>query len=118
MRIVQKAERIMSYASDTCTVYEHPYESGAPLNTADIVLRGRYPENDQVWVRNTAVDALVNVIEGQGQLLRPGQAAELITTDESIAIERGEPYAFDGHMVLKYVATPPWTPGQAECVEL
>lgn len=118
MKIVRKAERVMSYDSDTCTVYEHPYEPGAPLNTADIILRGRYPENNKVWVRNATVAALVNVTEGQGQLLRPGQVAESITTDESIGIERGELYAFDGHMTLKYVATPVWTPEQAEYVEL
>lgn len=122
MKIVQPGEREVSFNTESCTVHEHPYETGAYLNTADITLRGRYPENThddkQMWVRNTAVDALINVTKGRGEVLRPGEPAEPVGAESSVSIRRGEWYALSGHMALKYVSAPPWTPEQAEYDEL
>lgn len=122
MKIVQPSERKISFNTETCTVHEHPYDTGAYLNTADITLRGRYPENvhedKEMWVRNTAVDALINVTKGRGEVLRPGESAEPVCADGSVTIPRGEWYALSGHMTLKYIASPPWTSGQAEYDEL
>ena len=122
MKIVQPSERETGFNSETCTVLEHPYEEGAYLSTADITLRGRYPENvhddKEMWVRNTAVDALINVTKGRGEVLRPGEPAERISADGSVTIPRGEWYALSGHMTLKYVSSPPWTSEQAKYEEL
>jgi hypothetical protein len=119
MKITQRAERELSVNDPGCMIYEHPYEKDAPMNVADIILEGRYPEVEGEWVQNTAVDAMIMVVKGRGRLLSPTEDPVSITPHTSIAIPRGEFYALEGsNLHVTYTSTPPWTPGQAKYEKL
>lgn len=84
------------------------------MNAAVIELSGRYP--DEGWALNTACTSLVHIVKGKGTV-STGRRTEELSADDQILLMPNEKYFFDGTMKLLYIASPAWTPEQAEHVE-
>jgi hypothetical protein len=110
MNIRKRHEATVNANTDACVAHEYVTPVTA-LNAAVIDLSGRYP--DKGWTLNTTCTALLHVIQGQGVIMGE-ETAKDIAVDDQILIAPNEVYAPDGHMKVLYVATPAWTPEQAE----
>lgn len=110
MKIVRQIEAVAIANSATCTAYE--YATNTPtVNVARVVVTGRYPEEG--WARNTAVDEVVYVAEGQGHLQTEGSSHSLSPGDV-VSIQKGEAVAWEGTLTLIIAAAPAWYPEQYE----
>jgi len=109
MNIIKKYKAERFENSTVCTVYEYEQPTKA-FDMAIIELSGRYP--DSGWTKNTACEALVQVINGEGRLYYLGSEIGLSEGDQ-VYIPRNEAYAFEGTMKLLFASTPKWSPEQA-----
>ncbi len=110
MNIRRNSEAVAHQNTAVCVAYEYTMPVDV-VNAAVIELSGRYP--DEGWVLNTTCTSLIHVIRGHGCVEGEHGTTELATGDQ-VLIARGEKYSLDGSMKLLYVATPAWTPEQAE----
>lgn len=105
------------YYDGTVTVDEFNFEGNATINTANIVLTGRYPAKN--YTVNTSSTALVSVESGEGAITTKGEGTKTLNPGDTLLIEPGEPYFFSviGSLAIRYIATPAWTVDQAQSVE-
>lgn len=94
----------MINVADSCKATEYQHNDN-DLNLAIIEIRGRYPERG--CVSNNLCKELVYITEGEINLYVDGVSAELRAGD-SIIIDKGKKFYWDGHAKLIIVCTPPW----------
>lgn len=98
----------------TVTVNEYNFSGGVDANVARVELRGRYPEKGQAV--NTECDEIVYVNRGNGTLFSVGGEVDFKEGD-SLCIEKGEAYAWEGKCELIIYCNPAFTPEQHEEIE-
>lgn len=113
MNVRKFSEAVEHKNTSTCIAYEY----GLPTSSVDaalIELSGRYP--DEGWALNSSCIALVHVVQGSGTISTDAASTEL-STDDQVLLMPYDKYALDGTMKLLYIASPAWTPEQAEHVQ-
>lgn len=99
--------------SNTC--HGTVFVADAPLDIAEIVITGRYPE--QGWARNLESHEMVRVLDGAGRLqLRSGETTELREGD-TIHVSPKIWFAWEGSMTVLMACSPAFNPGQYEVEE-
>lgn len=89
--------------------------SSAPLDMAEIVISGRYPESG--WARNLESHEIVRVLRGTGNLtLRDGGAKDLAEGD-AVHVPPKTWFAWSGDMTILMACSPAFNPGQYEIEE-
>lgn len=96
-----------------CQVTEHQHHD-ARINFSVIEINGRYPQSDRVT--NLGCQELAYILEGNGTIIINGETVTLNTGD-SILIDAGEKYYWQGHMKMAVSCTPAWTPEQHQKVK-
>ena len=105
------------YYDGTVTVAEFNFQGNAAINTANIVLTGRYPAEN--YTVNNSSTALISVEAGEGTITIKDKQPKSLNPGDNLLIEPGEPYFFSvmGSLAIRYIATPAWTVEQSEIVE-
>lgn len=101
----------------TVTVKEFNFKGDATLNDAVIVLSGRYPITG--YAVNDVSTALASVEEGTGGMTIKDGSTVTLSAGDRLLIKPGEPYYFDviDKLVIRYTATPAWTPDRARTIQ-
>lgn len=110
MNILNKTDAVRHDNSVVCVAYEYDQPTDA-VDAAAIELSGRYPETG--WAINTKCTSLVHVISGRGHAYFANNKSEM-SEDSQVLIEKNEEYALEGEMKLLFIASPKWTPEQAQ----
>jgi hypothetical protein len=110
MNVCKSSEAIEYKNSSTCLAYEYELSSRS-VNAAVIELSGRNPDNG--WTLNTTCTSLIHIIQGSGTVSTQQAMVEFFI-DDQVLLMSNEKYFFDGTMKLLFIATPAWTPEQAE----
>jgi len=113
MKIIKKHQAHKFKNNDKCIALEYPLESN-DINGAVIELTGRYPGKGRVV--NLECKELVYIIGGSGKLVVEEVETGLEQGD-SVLIETGEKYFFDGNLTMFMSCTPAWFPEQHKEVE-
>ncbi len=111
MKIVRKDQAVSHKNAQTCTAYE--YELGHPdINIASIEVSGRYPEKG--YATNKQCVEMVYIISGEISIyIEVGGKYDLAQGD-TVMIEKGEKYYWDGTCSICVACTPAWYPQQHE----
>ena len=113
MEIVYKQDT-KEFKNDTnCLAIEYPMKN-KNINGSIIKISGRYPEKGLVL--NEVCQELVYVTEGNGKIVVNGQHYELEQGD-SILVESGEKYYWEGFFTLFIASTPAWYLGQHKIIK-
>jgi len=105
--VTQKNSEVHSLSS-SCTVHEYPI-GDHDINGAVAHVHGRYPE--QGFVANTEVKEMAYVISGSGKLCF-NTIEIILNTGDTVIINPGEKYYWQGDMQLFLACTPAWYPEQ------
>lgn len=113
MKLVLKSQTETHKNSESCTAIEYPM-GDEDINGAVVKLDGRYPTKGRVM--NVKCKELCYVIEGSGKVVVNGQET-ILHQGDSILIEPGEAYFWDGQLTMFVPSSPAWYPGQHKEVE-
>lgn len=113
MKLVLSSQTKAHKNSESCTAIEYPM-GDKDINGAVVKLTGRYPAEGRVM--NTKCKELCYVVEGSGTVVVDGQENQLHQGD-SILIEPGEAYFWEGQMTMYIPCSPAWYPEQHKEVE-
>jgi len=109
-----KLEGIPFVNSATCSGISFA-NAAAPLDIAEIIIIGRYPESG--WAKNAECHEMVRVQSGDGQLiLKSGEATELSEGDV-VHVPPGIWFAWNGDMTITMACSPAFNPNQYELEE-
>lgn len=99
------------------TVREFNFKEDSTLNDAEIALSGRYPAEG--YAINDISTVMISVEEGSGGLTIRDSPTVSLSIGDRLLIKPGEPYYFSvtERLVIRYIATPAWTPSQARLVD-
>lgn len=105
------------YYDGVVVVEEFHFTSDTTINDARIILTGRYPATD--YAVNDTSTVLISVEDGEGFITIQDAAPLLLSVGDRLLVKPGEPYFFsvDDTLIIRYIATPAWTPAQARIVE-
>jgi len=92
----------------TCVVREYDTES-TEINTALVIVKGRYPETGSVL--NTEVSEMVYVVSGKGSVSVEGMSTH-IEKGDCILIHPHEKFYWEGELELIVTCIPSWNPEQ------
>lgn len=108
---------VHTFNNGAVTVNEFNFTGDSTLNDAKITITGRYPESG--YAVNDISTALLSVEDGRGEIVIKGNIPNTVSVGDRLLIKPGEPYAIValGQLVLRYIATPAWTPDQAHLVD-
>lgn len=97
-------------------VTEFNFDDKSIMNDAIISLSSRYPESG--YVANSESTAIVSVEQGEAYFHIKDVGPSHVNEGDRILIEPNEPYYVEplGKFVMRYIATPAWTPEQAYSV--
>lgn len=100
--------------SDTCkgTVY---VPEGAPMDFAEIMISGRYPEED--WAVNREVYEIVRVHRGAGSLAVRGAGVTKLLQGDMVHVPPNTAFAWQGNMTLHMTCSPPFNSEQYEVIK-
>lgn len=98
--------------TNSSTCHGEAYASDAPLDMAEIVIDGRYPE--QAWARNHQSHEMARVMSGQGKLLlKDGETME-VSSNDVIHVRPDTWFAWEGEMAILMACSPAFSPEQYE----
>lgn len=105
------------FYNGTVVVNEFNFTGSSVINDAYITLTGRYP--DSGYAVNDVSTALISIESGEGEITIKNLTPTPLNSGDRVIIKPGEPYFFSplGHLALRYIATPAWTPDQARIVD-
>lgn len=97
-------------------VAEFNFPNDQSLNDAEIHIRGRYPLSG--YAVNDVSTALISIELGSGTIELQGSTVTKLHVGDRLLIKPGEAYALDTptELVIRYIATPAWTPQQARTI--
>ena len=113
MKMVLKHQAIEKTFGSVCSVVEYPLNDDM-LDIAVATISGRYPDKSRVV--NCECKELAYVQNGEGKIVINGQDIALAAGD-SIIIEVGEPYYWEGNIQLILSCRPAWTINQHQLVD-
>lgn len=113
MKIAFKNQATQKKNSNMCSVTEYPLNDSM-LDIAIATIAGRYPENGRVI--NRECKELAYVQRGEGKIVINGEIISL-TEGDSIIIDAGEPYYWEGNMQLFLSCRPAWTVAQHQQID-
>lgn len=113
MKITLKHQAIKKAVGTSCSVTEYPLNHEM-LDIAIATIAGRYPETGRVV--NQECSELGYVQQGMGKIVVGGDEFSLIAGD-TVIIEAGEPYYWEGNMQLILSCRPAWTAAQHQSVD-
>ena len=87
-----------------------------PVDLAEIVIDGRYPEGG--WARNRLCHEIVKVLRGSGALVMRDGVTTKLEKDDVVHVPPGEQFAWSGDMTIIMACSPPFNPEQYEIEEL
>lgn len=98
----------------TVRIEEYNFSADINANVARVELKGRYPESGMAI--NNECDEVVYVKSGKGKLISKDAVIDFMAED-SICIEKGEVYAWEGDCELIIYCSPAFTAEQHEEIE-
>lgn len=113
MKIAFKNQAKQKKHSSMCSVTEYPLNDPM-LDLAIATIAGRYPENGRVV--NHECKELAYVQDGEGKIVINGEEISLAVGD-SIIIDAGEPYYWEGNLQLVLSCRPGWTATQHQQID-
>lgn len=113
MKIAYKNQAIHKATGNVCTVVEYPLHDDM-LDLAIATISGRYPENGRVV--NQECKELAYVQKGDGKIVINGKEISL-TEGDSLIIDAGEPYYWEGNLQLLLSCRPAWTATQHQQID-
>lgn len=113
MRIAFKDQAKQKANSSMCSVTEYPLNDPM-LDLAIATITGRYPESGRFV--NQECKELAYVQNGQGKIVINGEEISL-TEGDSIIIDAGEPYYWEGNLQLILSCRPAWTAIQHQQID-
>lgn len=113
MRIAFKNQTKQLATSSMCSVTEYPLNDPM-LDLAIATITGRYPESGKVV--NQECKELAYVQSGQGKIVINGEDI-FLTEGDSIIIDAGEPYYWEGNLQLVLSCRPAWTAIQHQRID-
>ena len=113
MKIALKTQAIQKTNSSTCSVKEYPLNDDM-LDIAIATISGRYPDNGSVV--NQECKELAYVQSGEGKIVINGEDITL-TEGDSIIIDAGELYYWEGNLQLILSCRPAWTAVQHQQID-
>lgn len=105
MKITYANQSIERQHNDICVVTEYPHID-KDLDFATVKISGRYPEIKQAM--NTTCKEIVYVQNGTGRVT-VNHVEYALNSGDVVLIEPGEPFFWDGNMVLHIACTPAFT---------
>lgn len=96
--------------SDTC--HGTAFVAEAPLDMAEIVISGRYPQTG--WARNRQSHEMVRVLHGAGSLALGEGSATPLAEGDVIHVPPDTWFAWEGDMTMLIVCSPPFSAEQYE----
>ena len=108
MKVIHKQQTEKFQNSALCTAIEYPL-GDKDIDGSIIELAGRYPEEGRVM--NFECKELSYVISGSGKVVVEGREVNLQEGD-SVLIESGEKYFWDGRLTMFVSCNPAWHPEQ------
>jgi len=112
MKIVLKDQTIKKMVG-SCSVIEYPLNHEM-LDIAIATIVGRYPDTGRVV--NQKCSELGYVQQGMGRIVVNGNEFSL-TAGDTVIIEAGEAYYWEGNMQLILSCRPAWTASQHQSVD-
>ena len=113
MKYAPKSQANKFVASDQCTIWEN--NLGSPkISNATSEINGRHPVKG--WVVNDECDELAYVVSGTGLLHMPDKTIN-VQQGDTILLEAGERFAWEGTLKLFLPCVPAWWPEQSHVVE-
>ncbi len=113
MKIARQSEAEEFKHGDTFVAFEYPLHD-ADINIAVVKIAGRYPEEGRA--ANQVCKEAVYVVEGTIKLNLEGKEV-LLQKGDTVLIEPGEHFYWEGNATLVTPCTPPWTPEQYKKVD-
>lgn len=113
MKVAFKNQAKQKIHSNMCSVIEYPLHD-AMLDVAIATIAGRYPENGRVI--NQECKELAYVQDGAGKIVINNEEISL-TAGDSIIIDAGESYYWEGNLQLVLSCTPAWTATQHQQID-
>ena len=113
MKVVLKNQAIQKTNSSMCSVIEYPLNDEM-LDIAIATISGRYPDSGRVV--NQKCKELAYVQDGEGKIVINGKDISL-TVGDTVIIEAGESYYWEGNMQLLLSCRPAWTIDQHQQVD-
>ncbi|CDZ76138.1 Cupin domain protein [Legionella massiliensis] len=113
MKVAFKNQAKEKANSNSCSVIEYPLNDPM-LDIAIAAISGRYPENGRAV--NQECQELAYVKAGEGKIVINGEEIPL-TVGDSIIIDAGEPYYWEGSLELILSCRPAWTAAQHQQVD-
>ena len=113
MKITLKHQAIQKTFGSDCSVVEYPLNDDM-LDIAIATISGRYPDKGRVV--NRECKELAYVQHGEGKIVINGKEVSLVAGD-TIIIEVGEPYYWEGNIQLLLSCRPAWTTAQHQLVD-
>lgn len=104
MKLCRKNQSVQFSNSQACIVTEFPLED-SEINFAIATIRGRYPETGRIT--NEKCKELVYIQQGQGEITIENELISLQAGD-TLLIDRGERFFWQGEMTLLVACTPTW----------
>lgn len=99
--------------SETCRGVA--FTPDAPLDMAEIVIDGPYPESG--WAKNREVHEVVRVLRGTGRLALRDAGITYLEAGDVVHVPAGQCFAWNGDMTLLMACSPPFDPEQYEVEE-
>lgn len=113
MKIIHKHQALKKSNDSSCSVTEYPLND-EELDIALATIRGRYPAQGRVV--NRQCKELAHVQSGEGKIVINGEEIALNPGD-SLIIEAGEVYYWEGNLELILSCRPAWTLAQHQQVD-
>lgn len=114
MKIIKRENATTKSNSSTCTITEYSFgNKDSDLSVATI--NGRCPENG--YGLNEKCNELALLIEGQVTLTLKGTNPELINPGDSVLLNAGEPYFWNGNCKMIISCSPAWNADQYKIVK-
>ena len=114
MKIIKHKNVITKFNSTACKITEYPFENESfDLSIAQI--NGRYPEND--YCLNKECDEIFLLTEGQVTLTKKGSQPETLTYGDSVFLNAGEAYFWNGNCRMVVSCSPAWNADQYKIIK-